>query len=131
MKVLSPQFGRQAGLTIVELVIASGIIAVLLLASAAAMGESVESTTRSRELGRGAVFLESIQEDIAALTPAELLAMNGQRVYSNASTWQDAHYRVEVTVFNSTVRLLQVELRLIDQVSDHAVASVHTMRAVD
>jgi hypothetical protein len=114
----------------VEIVIASGIISVLLLASAAAMGENVESTTMSRELVRGAVFLESVEEDLEALSSAEMLAMNGQRVFSRANNWADARYRVEITVFYATVNLLQVELRLVDQVSGRAVAAVHTMRAI-
>ena len=110
-------------------VIASGIIAVLLLASAAAMGESVESSNTSRKLVHGAVFLESVQEDLSSLSPAELLAMNGQQVYSN-DDWDDAGFRVEITVFYAAVELLQVEMELVDQNVNRTVATVHTMRAV-
>lgn len=117
-------------MSLVELVIASGVIAVLLLASAAAMGENVDSTNHSRTLAHGAVFLESVQEDLAALDAAALLAMNGQSVYSNAADWGDARYRVDITVFTAAVELLQIELRLVDQVRGNATASVHTMRAV-
>lgn len=120
---------RRAGLSMVELVIASGIIAVLLLASAAAMGESVESSNTSRKLVHGAVFLESVQEDLASLSPAELLAMNGQQVFSN-DDWDNAGFRVEITVFYAAVELLQVEMALVDQNVDRTVATVHTMRAV-
>jgi len=119
----------QAGLTIVELVIASGIIAVLMLASAAAMGENVQSSEASKNLVRGAIFLESVQEDLASLTTSELLAMNGQRIYSEDS-WNNAKFRVEVTCFNSSVQLLQLELRLVDQTSGGAVATIHTLKAV-
>ena len=113
----------------IELVIASGIIAVLLLASAAAMGENVESSEASKRLVRGAVFLESVQEDLASLSTSELLAMNGQRIYSTDS-WNDAKFRVEVTCFNSSVQLLQLELRLVDQTTEGAVATIHTLKAV-
>lgn len=122
-----PSLSR-AGLTLVELVIASGIIAVLLLASAAAMGESVESTNMSRSLTRGAIFLESVQEDLAAMSASDLLAMNGQSVHST-DDWDDAPYRVDIVVFTAAVDLLQIELRLIDQYSGRSLASVHAMRA--
>lgn len=129
-----PAFGpipraARAGLTLIELVIASGIIAVLLLASAAAMGENVESSEASKNLVRGAVFLESVEEDLASLSTAELLAMNGQRVYSS-DAWNDAKFRAEVTCFYSTVQLLQLELRLVDQTTGGVVATIHTLKAV-
>ena len=119
---------KRAGMTIVEVVIASGIVSVLLLASAAAMGESVEATEMSKRLGRGAIFLESVQEDLSTLNAADLLAMNGQLVYSH-DDWNTARYRAELTVFPAAVGLLQVELALVDQVSGREVATVHTMRA--
>lgn len=119
----------RAGLTLVELVIAAGIIAILLLASAAAMGESVESTETAKQLVRGAVFLESVQEDLSTLTPAELLAMNGQTVFST-DDWNDARYRIEISVFYAAVSLLQVQLALVEQSSGRTLATVHTMRAV-
>lgn len=125
---LPGSLGARAGLSLVELVIAAGIIAVLLLASAAAMGESVESTETSKRLVRGAVFLESVQEDLAALSASELLAMNGQSVHSSED-WNDAAYRVEISVFYAAVELLQVELALVDQNAARVMATVHSMRA--
>lgn len=120
---------RRAGLTIVELVIASGIIAILLLASAAAMGENVESAKSSASYVDGGVFLESVQEDISSMTPAELLAMDGQTLFSH-DDWQNAPFRINVVVFRQSATLLQVELELVDQSKSLSLATLHTFKAI-
>lgn len=119
----------RAGLSIVEMVIAAGLVAVLVLATAAALGENVESTGTARRMTTGAVFLESVQEDLAALGASDLLAMNGQRVYSE-DDWQNAPYACDVTVFSSSPTLLQVEVRLVDQQKSTTLATLHTFRAI-
>ncbi len=119
---------RQAGLTLVEVIIAAGIIAVLLLASASAMGESVDSTTMSRELTQGALFLESVQEDLATVSANDIMAMNGQRIFM---TTPDAasKYRVEISTFLAAVGLVQVRLALHDNRTGRRVAAVSSLRA--
>ncbi|MEL6713180.1 MAG: hypothetical protein AAFP86_05365 [Planctomycetota bacterium] len=109
--------------------IAAGIIAVLMLASAASMGENVESSNAAKRMTSGAVFLESVQEDLAALNASGLLAMNGQAVY-DLDDWQNAAFQCDITVFNVSTSLLQVELTLVDRATDRPLATVHTLRAV-
>lgn len=119
---------RQAGLTLVELIIASGIIAVLLLASASAMSESVDSTTMSRDLTQGALFLESVQEDLATVTANDIMAMNGQDIFMTLPA-ANSRYRVQVTTFLAAVDLVQVRLSLLDNRTGRQVAAVSTLRA--
>ena len=124
--------------------IAAGIIAVLMLASAASMGENVESSNAAKRMTSmgenvessnaakrmtsGAVFLESVQEDLAALNASGLLAMNGQAVY-DIDDWQNAAFQCDITVFNVSTSLLQVELTLIDRATTRPLATVHTLRS--
>jgi prepilin-type N-terminal cleavage/methylation domain-containing protein len=118
----------QAGLTLVELIIAAGIIAVLLLASASALGESVDSTTMSRELTQGALFLESVQEDLATVSPNDILSMNGQQIFMTEPN-ADSKYRVEISTFLAAVDLVQVRLALLDNRTGRRVAAVSSLRA--
>ena len=108
---------------------ASAVLAVLLLATALALGENVDATQTSKDLMSGAVFLESVGEDLASLNGAELLAMNGQSVFDSADPAR-AGFQCVITVFQSTVSLLQVELRLVDLEAGRDVATVHTLRAL-
>lgn len=118
----------QAGLTLVELIIAAGIIAVLLLASASALGESVDSTTMSRELTQGALFLESVQEDLATVSPNDILSMNGQVIFMTEPN-AASRYRVEISTFLAAVDLVQVRLALLDNRTGRRVAAVSSLRA--
>jgi len=119
----------RAGFSLLEVVLASAVLAVLLLATALSLGENVDATQTSESLTNGAVFLESVEEDLASLNGAELLAMNGQSVFSSADPAR-ADFQCVITVFNSTVSLLQVELRLVDLGTGRDVATVHTLRAL-
>ncbi len=119
---------RQAGLTLVELIIASGIIAVLLLASASAMGESVDSTTMSRDLTQGALFLESVQEDLATVSANDIMAMNGQEIFMTVPN-ANSRYRVQISTFLTAVDLVQVRLALLDNRTGRRVAAVSSLRA--
>ncbi|WP_145196790.1 hypothetical protein [Planctomycetes bacterium Poly30] len=116
-------------MTIVELVIAAGIMAVLLLASAGAMGESVDSTKLSRNLTQGALFLESVQEDLTAVASSDLLSMNGQQIFATEPR-ADAKYRVDITTFMASIDLVQIRLALIDQSTGRRVATVNSLRAI-
>ncbi|QDV06530.1 hypothetical protein Poly30_20400 [Planctomycetes bacterium Poly30] len=134
-RVRCPAYGHRpptksrAGLTIVELVIAAGIMAVLLLASAGAMGESVDSTKLSRNLTQGALFLESVQEDLTAVASSDLLSMNGQQIFATEPR-ADAKYRVDITTFMASIDLVQIRLALIDQSTGRRVATVNSLRAI-
>lgn len=108
---------------------ASAVVAVLLLATAASLGENVDATQTSQNLMGGAVFLESVQEDLASLGGPELLAMNGQSVFSTNDPAR-ADFQCVITVFQSTVSLLQVELRLVDLEAGRDIATIHTLRAI-
>lgn len=119
----------RAGLTMVELVIAAGIMAILLLASAGAMGESVDSTRMSRELTQGALFLESVQEDLTAVEPGDLLSMNGQQIFATEPR-ADAKYRIDITTFMAAINLVQIRLSLVDQATGRRVAAVNSLRAL-
>lgn len=118
----------RAGLTVVELTIASGIVAVLMLASAAAMGEGMEASALSRQLSAGALFLETVEEDLASIETENLPAMNGQVVYSTDAL-AESPFRCEITVFQAATDLYQVELALVEQRTARTIATVHGMRA--
>ncbi len=113
----------------IELMISAGIIAILLLASAGAMGESLDSTKQSRNLTQGALFLESVEEDLTAVSASDLLSMNGQRIFSTEPQ-DDALYRIEITTFTASIDIVQIRLSLVDHGTGRRVAAVDSLRAL-
>jgi Tfp pilus assembly protein PilV len=112
---------------LLEITIALLVMSVTLMASAGAFTTSLRSVGRSQVQSRGGVFLQTVMEDVAAQPYANLLTLNGTRVYDHANA-ASSTFSVDLTVFLASVDLQQVQAVLTDLRSQKVIARVTTMR---
>lgn len=117
-----------SGFTIVEVVVCSFILSVLLLSLAGAFSSNLMTTVSSRNLTEGAAFLESTLQSLAGQGYDALLAMNGNRIYDDPVP-ANAGFAVDLSVWETTVDLLQVRAVLMDLRSNREVVRVVTRRS--
>ncbi|MEZ5975389.1 MAG: prepilin-type N-terminal cleavage/methylation domain-containing protein [Planctomycetota bacterium] len=118
----------QAGLSLVEIMVAVGITTVLLMATAATYFGNMKAVAQARSLTEATIFLETVREDLLAQPYGNLLAMNGNSLF-NRETPAKSRYRADLTVFESEVGLLQVRLQLVDLQSGAELGKVVTVRS--
>ena len=104
------------------------IMATALLASTAAFASSLRAVETARRLDQGTLFLETILEDLSAQPYANLLALNGNQFF-NEATLANSPFTVDLTVFLAQVDLLQVEALLTDTRSNRVVGRVTVLRS--
>jgi len=115
-------------MSMVELMISLSILLVVLISSAAAFTNSIATGARAERLTEGALFLESVVEDTAAVEFDDLLALNGDRVFDDEEP-DSADFAVDLDVFAAGVELLQLRFRLIDLRTDDELGRASTLRA--
>ena len=117
----------RAGITLLEVTIAIIVIATVLLTSAGAFTTSLRGVNRAQLQSRGAVFLQTVMEDVGAQPYANLSAFNGNRIYDKA-TATTSNFSVDLTVFVAAVDLQQVRAVLTDLRTQRVLARVSTVR---
>jgi len=118
----------KSGLTVLEVMIALAITSTVLMATASAFSSSLSAANGALERTHGAVFLETVMEDVAAQPFDNLLALNGNHLYDQPSK-QHSRYAVELRVFAAAVGLLQIEADLTDLAHDNVLCRVVTLRS--
>ena len=118
----------RAGLTLIEVCLAMGVVATVLLASAGAFSSSLSAVERSGRLTNGSIFLDTVMQDLSAQPYGSLLAMNGNQFFDQA-TQATSQYAVDLTVFLAQVDLLRIEAALIDLGSGQEMGRVITFRS--
>lgn len=104
------------------------IVAVLLLATTMTLSANLKSTFNAREMTSGALFLETIMEDVTAQPFDNLLTLNGD-VYFDVTEADDSRFAVGMTVFPAGVNLVQVRAVLTDLRTGAEVGRVSTLRS--
>jgi Tfp pilus assembly protein PilV len=112
---------------VLEVTIAMSITATILLASAAAFLSSIATVKSAERTSRGAIFAETVMEDLAAQPYANLLTFNGNRIYDDATVAR-AHYAVDLTVFTAAIDLIQLRAVLTDLRTGRELARMTTLR---
>lgn len=105
--------GARAGMTLIEVMIASGVIAVLMMASAAAFTGNMQALGLAKSMTSGTIFLETVHEDLMAQPYGNLLSLNGNQIHAGISI-DASDYRVDLTIFLVQIGLIQVRAQLID-----------------
>lgn len=118
----------ESGLTLVEISVAIVVASALLLASAGAFSSSLSAVSQAERTQTGALFLETTMEDVSAQPYENLLALHGNRVFSNTNADDSAHI-VELSVFQAQVGLLQLSASLIDTRTDLEIGRVTMLRS--
>jgi len=117
-----------AGMSIVEVMIAAGIATVLLMATAATFFGNMKAVGTAKSITSGSIFLESVQENISAQPYANLLALNGNSVFNNGAA-DGSDFRVDITTFQSGVGLIQIRVALMDLQGNRELGRLVTVRS--
>jgi len=117
-----------AGLSIVEVTIALAIVATVLAGASGALLSNFASVRTADGLSSGAVFLESVLENLAAQSYDDLLAFDGDRLFDGESAAR-SRYTIDLSVFESEVDLLQIGAVLRERESGRELGRVTTLRS--
>jgi Tfp pilus assembly protein PilV len=117
-----------AGLSVIEVVIAISIVSTVLMATAGALVSSIHATHDAQRIGQAAVFLETVMQDLAAQSYEDVTAFNGNHVLDGESITSSS-FAADVTVFNASVGLRQVEVVVTDLRTNAIVGRAATLRA--
>ena len=119
----------RSGFTVLEVTIAMAITSTVLLASAASFLSSMSAVHSAERTSRGAVFAETVMEDLDAQPYANLLAFNGNRIYDQATAGA-SHFAADLTVFTTSVNLLQLRAAVTDLRTGRELVRLTTLRAL-
>jgi type II secretory pathway pseudopilin PulG len=115
-------------MTLIEVAVASSLVATVLLAAAAGFGTSLKSVARARSLGHAAAFATTVMEDLTAQDYDALLAMNGNQIFEHTNA-ANSKYAINLTVFQAQLDLLQVRATIVDLDTNDVVGTVTTQRS--
>ncbi len=118
----------QAGVSLVEIMIAVGVTTVLLMATASTFFGNMKSVGQARSLSSATLFLETVREDLLAQPYSNLQAMNGNSFFDNGAA-NGSRFRADLTVFQTGIGLLQVRISLIDLQTDAEIGRLVTVRS--
>jgi hypothetical protein len=114
-------------MSLVEVSLAMSIVATVLMASSLAFTTSLSTVGRAERITDGAVYLETVMQNIAAQDFDALLAMNGNQFF-DGQTLVASQFTVDLTVFTAQVDLLQIEGVLTDRQTNRALGQATTYR---
>lgn len=119
--------GAKRGLTLLEMSIAMAILAVVLAGVAMGMGASLKAVNSARRVTGGSQYLASVMQNLAAQPYANLLAMNGNQLFDQA-TLADSNFTVDIVAFETEIDLLQLEATLNDRRTGRELGTITTLR---
>lgn len=108
---------------------ASVVVTILVLGAAAAFSETVGGAQASRRMTSGVLFLETIAENLGATPAQNLLVLDGTQSFDGDGAAR-GEFRVDVSVFESQLDLLQVELALVELATGRTLGTVVTQRSL-
>ena len=117
-----------AGLTLVEVMMASVVVTILVLGAAAAFSESIGGANAAKRLTSGVLYLETVAENLGAQPTANLLGLDGTSLFDGPDAAR-SEYRVDLTVFEAELGLLQVELALFELQTGRRLGTAVTQRS--
>ena len=118
---------RQAGFTLLEVVISSAVLAIALMAATAAFSSNLVATEEAKRLTNGSIFLSTVTEDVLAQDFDNLLALNGNQIVDGGNL-DVSEYSVDLTVFLAGLDLIQVQAVLTDLQTGREIGRLGTLR---
>jgi hypothetical protein len=118
----------RAGISIVEVTIALAIATTVLSAASVAILSNFSAVRTADGLSSGALFLETVLEDLSAQAYDDLLAFHGNVIFDQENE-EHARFSVTLSVFESEVGLLQIGAVLTDLGRDRELGRVVTFRS--
>ena len=120
--------GHTRGLTVIEVTLALAILCAAVAASGSAFLSNLAAVRSARRANEGALFLETILQDLSAQPYDALLAFDGNTFYDRVSE-DKSDYRVRLSVFASAVDLEQIRAVLSDLRTGREIGRVLTQRS--
>ncbi|MFT4647518.1 MAG: hypothetical protein ACI9X4_000731 [Glaciecola sp.] len=117
-----------AGLSMVEVMIAAGVASVLLMATAATFFGNMKSVGTAKSLTSGSIFLESVQENISAQPYQNLLALDGNAIFDDG-VLDGSDFRADITTFQTGIGLIQIRVALVELSSNRELGRLVTLRS--
>ena len=114
--------------TLIEITISILVLTIILLSSAAAFSNSIAAGEQAQRTTQAAIFIETVTEDLSALSYADILALNGNRIF-DANDANDSRFGVDVSAFQVAVDLIQVQLILVDLRTGNEMGRLTTLRS--
>lgn len=118
----------RAGFTLVEVTVALAVLSVVMGSFASAFLASIRAVGSAKRTNQGALFLETVLEDLAAQPYESLSGFDGDRVFDKA-TQNLSNYAVDLNVFTASLELTQVEAVLTDLQTSRVISRVSTLRS--
>ena len=91
------------------------------------MGASLKAVNSARRVTGGSQYLASVMQNLAAQPYANLLAMNGNQLFDQA-TLADSNFTVDIVAFETEIDLLQLEATLNDRRTGRELGTITTLR---
>lgn len=114
-------------MSVLEVTIAIAIVSMILLSSASAFLGSLRGARQARDTSSGALFLQTVMEDLAAQPWASLTTFNGDQIYDQ-TTPARSNYRVDLSVFLASVDLVQIRAIVRDARTNREIGRLTTLR---
>jgi prepilin-type N-terminal cleavage/methylation domain-containing protein len=116
------------GFTLIEVLAAAAIMAILFLALAGAFSSNLMAVSMAKNMTQASMFLETVMENLSVQPYENLLVMNGNQFFSQTNA-NDSRYIITLTVFPAAVDLLQIRATLTDTLNNMEVGRVITHRS--
>lgn len=119
---------QRSGFTLVEITVALAVLSIVMGSFASAFLASVKAVGSAKRTNQGALFLETVLEDLAGQPYANLTGFDGDRIFDKA-TQNLSNYAVDLNVFTASLELTQVDAVLTDLQTNRVLSRVSTFRS--
>lgn len=120
--------GDGSGLTLIEVTIGLVLITIAFLAAANVFSSSLAATGQAARLATGSDFLETTMEEVGAQPYANLLSLDGSRLYDDTDA-NHSNFAVDLSVFQAEIGLLQIRTALVDLRTGRELTRMTTQRS--
>jgi len=114
-------------MSVLEVTIAIAIVSMILLSSGSALIGSLHGARQARETSTASVFLQTVMEDLSAQPWANLPTFNGDQIYDQPTPAR-SRYRVDLSVFTTSVDLLQIRAIVRDTRTNRELGRLTTLK---
>ena len=123
-----PRQATRSGFTLVEVAVSSVVVAFLAMAASMAFSNNLRAVERAKGLSTSSIFAETVMEDLANVSYANLLALDGNRFF-DVTDAADSSFAVDLTCFETALGLMQVEAVVTDLRTGRELGQITTLRA--
>lgn len=103
----------ESGTTLIEILLAGAMLAIGLTALAGTIGVNLGAVSKARDMEAATHFVEETLDSLSAQPYDNVLVMNGNTFFSQATAAQSL-YRINLTVAQNELDLLTITAQLID-----------------